>query len=102
MTIKSTILDITPTTIFQSSGTNVVTSLYFCNTNTGTLTFNLYLVPAAQIAGHTNIVYYTVQIAASDTYVIDTEKIMLDNGDTIQATTTIAGLIVATISSMGY
>jgi len=102
MAIISTTLDTTATTIYQSTGESVVTTLYFCNTSLATLTFNMYLVPAAGIADISNIVYYNVQIAPSDTYVVDTEKIMLGAGDKIQANTSIAGQIVSTISYMGY
>jgi len=102
MSILSTTLDTTATTIYQSSGENVVTTLYFCNTSIAALTFNMYLVPNGGTASQSNIVYYNVEIAPSDTYVVDLEKIMLDDGDKIQANTAIAGFIVSTISYMRY
>ena len=105
MAIKSTTLDSTATTVYQSRGNTIVTSLYFCNRNDlVSVTFDLYLVP--NLSGSTNIddhiVYKSVQIAPLDTYVIDTEKLMLDDADMIQATASGAGFIVATISYMEY
>lgn len=102
MAIISTTLDTTPTTVYQSSGDSIVTSLYFCNTSTASLSFNMHLVPSLGTAETGNLVYYNVQIAPSDTYVVDTEKLMLSDGDTIQASTSLAGFIVTTISYMGY
>jgi hypothetical protein len=101
MSIQSTVLDTTATTIYTSSGTSAVTVMYFCNTNPGALTFNIYAVPNGYSAGDTNIIYYAVQIAAQDTYVIDTERLLLDNGDSIVANCTIAGVIVSTVSYLG-
>jgi hypothetical protein len=115
MAIKNTVIDTTPTAIFTSGVTtasenNVVVSLYICNTSTGTVTFNLYLVPSGKIASplgidpvsaDSNIIYYAVQVAGSDTYVIDTERLMLEQGDSIVATSTQANSLVATVSYMG-
>lgn len=115
MAIKNTVLDTTPTAIFTSGVTtasenNVVVSLYICNVTMSTVTFNLYIVPAGKIAdpiginpvsADSNIIYYAVQVAGTDTYVIDTERLMLEHGDSIVATTSQANSLVATVSYMG-
>jgi hypothetical protein len=114
MSIKNAIIDTTPTTLFKSGFTtvnsdNVIISMYFCNASVGTVTFNLYVVPSgktadpinsAPLSSESNIVYYAVQVGASDTFVIDTERLMLNYGDSIVATASQANCIVATISFM--
>lgn len=101
MSIKSTTLDVTATNIYTSNGVSALTTVYFCNTSPGVLTFNVYAVPSGLSADQTNIMYYALQIAPSDTYVLDTEKLILDNGDSIVANATIGGSIVSTVSYVG-
>ena len=89
--------------IFTSTGTqgDAVTTMYFCNRDTDTRTFNLYLVPAGDVAGVNNIVYSNKVITAGDTYIIDWEKLVLSPGDMIQANSNVANAIVATVSTIG-
>jgi hypothetical protein len=97
MSIKSTVLDTSPTTIYSSGGSSAVTIIHFCNTAPGPATFNVYLVPTGGIADNTNIIYYSVQITASDTFVLDTERFLFDDGDQIVASANLPG-VVATVN----
>jgi hypothetical protein len=98
MAIKSTVLDMTATSVYTSVGRSAVTLVYFCNTSPGQLTFNMHLVPNGQIASDTNVVYYSIQIAASDTFVLETERIILENGDSIVAAASLPSSIVTTVN----
>ena len=93
----------TASSIFTSTGTqgDAVTTMYFCNRDTDTRTFNLYLVPAGGVAGVDNIVYSNKVITAGDTYIIDWEKLVLGPGDMIQANSNVGNAIVATVSTIG-
>jgi hypothetical protein len=66
---------------------------------------NVYLLPDdGSTAGPTenNKIYNTLSIASKDTYVIDTEKMILSTGDKIFIETPdSSGSIVATISTIG-
>ena len=75
--------------------------MYFCNRDTDTRTFNLYLVPNGGVAGVNNIAYSNKIITAGDTYIIDWEKLVLSPGDTIQANSNVGNAIVATVSTIG-
>ena len=103
MAITSTALDITATTIYTSSSTNgdAVTTMYFCNRDASTRTFNLYLVPAGGSANVNNIAYSNKTVTAGDTYIVDWEKLVLSTGDMIQATSNTANAIVASVSTIG-
>ena len=85
----------TAQSIFTSTGTqgDAVTTMYFCNRDTDTRTFSLWLVPSGDVAGVNNI--------AGDTYIIDWEKLVLSPGDTIRANSKVANAIVATVSTIG-
>ncbi len=89
--------------VLVSSGVNgvAVTTMYFCNTNGSPTTFTLHVVPSGFVANANNIVYKNKVVAASDTYIVDWEKLVLGPGDTIRANANIGGAIVATVSTIG-
>ena len=58
--------------------------------------------PGTTIPTENNKLYNTLTIKATDTYIVDTEKLILDTGDAIWIETPdSAGSIVATISTIG-
>lgn len=103
MAITSKALDVTATTIYTSSGTDgdAVTTMYFCNRDSTTRTFSLYLVPSGGSANVNNIAYSNKTLTAGDTYIVDWEKLVLSTGDMIQATSNTANAIVASVSTIG-
>ena len=103
MAITSNALDTTTGNIFVSTSTNgdAITTMYFCNRDSSTRTFNLYLVPAGGSANVNNIAYSNKTVTAGDTYIIDWEKLVLSTGDMIQATSNVANAIVASVSTIG-
>ena len=103
MAITSTALTTTAGNIFVSTSTNgdAVTTMYFCNRDSATRTFSLHLVPAGGSANVNNIAYSNKTVTAGDTYIIDWEKLVLSNGDMIQAVSNTANAIVASVSTIG-
>jgi len=100
MAISNTVLTTTPTAIYTSSGSTVVNLLYFCNTSGSTKTVNLYLVPSAVGAAYANNqVYSNYAITSSDTLVVSTEKIILNNGDAVYAN---ANANTSVTTTVGY
>jgi hypothetical protein len=85
MAVSNTVLTTSPSAVYTSSGNTVVTLLYFCNTSGGTRTVNVYVVPSGGSATSSTQIYKNVSITASDTLIIDSEKIILENGDKIFA-----------------
>ena len=80
---------------------NAITTMYFCNRDSSSRTFNLYVVPAGFEANSNNIVYYNKSITSGDTYIVDWEKLVLETGATIRANAGAGNAIVATMSSIG-
>jgi hypothetical protein len=99
MSLVNTNVTSTIANVYVSSGNNVVSVAYFCNINASTITFNLYAVPSGSTATTATQIYRSVQIAANDTFVVDMEKLVLANGDTLQANA--SSNITATISYVG-
>jgi hypothetical protein len=84
-----------------SVGGQAVTTMYFCNTNTAATAFTLHVVPAGFTANANNIVYKNKLITSGDTYIVDWEKLILAQGDTIRANANVGNSIVATVSTIG-
>lgn len=102
MAISNTVLTTVISNVYVSSGNTVVSVIYFCNTDSTAKTFNLYAVPSgtASINGDVQI-YANVQIQSKDTFVVDMEKIVLANGDTLRANASANSAITTTVSYVG-
>jgi len=102
MAISNTVLNTNDGNIYVSSGSSAITAIYLCNAGgTGTQTVNIYAVPSGSTAGATTYIYQNLSITDGDTYVIDTEKLILDDGDHLVANCSANVSVVATISSIG-
>jgi hypothetical protein len=98
MSIANTTLTTVATPIYTSSGSSATTVLYFHNTDGSSQSFNLYVVPNGQSVDTVHRVYGTKPVASQDTYIIDMEKLLLDNGDQLYANASANSAIVTTIS----
>ena len=86
MSLQSTAITTTLADIYVSTGNTCVTTVYIANYSTSSnVTFNLYAVANAGSASNTNKIYSNVTVFAGDTYIIDSERLLLDNGDMIKA-----------------
>jgi len=90
---------------FKASADTAVTTIHLCNITSSDATVNVYLLPDdGSSAGPTenNKLYNNLLIQAEDSYIIDTEKLILSSGDKIFVETPdSAASIVATISTIG-
>ena len=91
--------------VFQASEDTAVTTIHLCNITSEDATVNIYILKSD---GSTTVptenmkIYNSLTIEAQDTYVIDTEKMILSTNDKIFVETPdSSGLIVATISTIG-
>lgn len=103
MAIVSNVITTGGNIIHRSSGSTAITVLYLCNRSTTAAEVNVHVVANGSSASGSNIIYNALPIKGQDTYVVDTEKLLLDNGDAIVATTNAGGSgnIVATCSYTG-
>jgi hypothetical protein len=85
MALTSKVLAIEAQSVFTSQGNNAITTMYVCNTSNVAAQFNMYAVPSGETADDTRLMYYQVPLAARDTYVIDSEKLVLGPGDAVYA-----------------
>lgn len=102
MAILNTVLTTNPANIYVSSGNNVVSIMYFCNTGEDAKNINVYALPNGVSTADANVqIYKDVQIASKDTLVVDMEKLVLANGDVIQASASGNLSVTATVSYLG-
>lgn len=86
MSIENTTLTGTPTAIFTSvGGSNAVVSTYFCNPTAADIEFSVYAVPVGASADDTTVIYHNINATTTDTYVLDTEKLLLSPGEALFA-----------------
>lgn len=102
MAITNTTLGTSASSIYTSSGTSVIVSAFFCNTDSSDRTINVYLVASGDSASNTdNIILKEISIPAGDTYIMNNERVTLGDGDSIQALASTGSVIVSTVSYAG-
>jgi hypothetical protein len=102
MAITNTRLtDTNLTRVFQAVGQQIVSVVYLCNTSVGNVSVDVHCINSDDsTAGSVdNIIYSDLQIQANDTYVMSTEKLILDNGDELEVAASVAEAITVTVSS---
>ena len=91
--------------MFTATADTAVTTIHLCNISTTDAVINLYVLPndgSTTTPTANNKLYNQLTIQTTDTYVIDTEKLILANGDKIFIELPDStGQIIATISTIG-
>ena len=87
MTIATANVTSTASNVYVSNGNTAITWLSITNYSAGNITANLFLVPSGDTASNLNVVLANLEIAVGDTYQLYAagEKILLSNGDSVQA-----------------
>lgn len=98
MALAQATLTTSYTTLYTSSGDSAVTTIHLCNTSGSAVAFDLCFVPSGGTASDTNIAYKSVTLNGTDTYIIDTEKLVLSNGDFIAAKDDTGSVTTVTLS----
>jgi hypothetical protein len=94
--------------VYTSTGNNAVTTIIVCNTGTPNLTdetvnasnLTIYMVPNGQPAGDGTTVVKNLTVPAGETVFFSDEKVILGNGDSVQAEASAGNLLTVTISTL--
>jgi WD40 repeat protein len=97
---NATIASTTTTVLFSSSGNNAITTIIFCNTGGADGTLSVYAVASGNVIGTSTTILSSLSLPSLETFTLDTEKLVLANGDVIYAQATV-NTIGATVSSVG-
>lgn len=89
------------TRVFQAVGQQIVSVMYLCNHSNSAVTVNVHCINSddSTAGSEDNIIYSQLEIEAHDTYVLSTEKLILDNSDELEVQATVAGSVTVTVSS---
>jgi hypothetical protein len=90
----------TAAAVYTSSGNTAVTFLSICNYSAGNITANVYAVPNGGSPGNLNAVLSAIEIASKDTYQLyaGNEKLVLGNGDSLQANANVDNAVTTVTS----
>jgi hypothetical protein len=92
----------TASAAFTASADTAVTVIYITNKSSSDGNVNIYVVPSGSSVSENFKIYNNLLIPAEDTYVLDTEKMILENGDEIYIEAPdSAAQFNATISTIG-
>lgn len=101
MAINNAALTTTASSIYTSTNNSAIVTIHLCNYSDSTQTVNVFIVPSGTIANTTNMIYSNLQIAPTNTYIINSEKFILSDGDSIRANCNAAGTVSVTVSYIG-
>jgi hypothetical protein len=101
MSIAQQTITISGETLYTSSGGSAITAMFFMNNHNSTVVIQLHVVKNGDTISTNNKIIKDLSIAAGDTYIIDTEKLLLDNGDSIRATADVDSVVNVTTSYIG-
>lgn len=97
MSITNTKINTALKSIYTSVGDNAVVVAYFCNTSEQSVDFSVHAVSQGNIASSDNLIYSNVNLTSNDTYVMDNEKLILGDGESLWAVATEDDTVVVTI-----
>lgn len=88
--------------VFTAAGQQAITVMYICNTTGADAEVTLYCMDSAVslTPSANNTIYSNLTVTANDTYVISTEKLILDNGDVLAAEANVGNAVTVTVSSI--
>ena len=88
--------------IYTSTGNTAITTAYLCNRTATPVTVNVFVATSGTFASQaTNMIYSNLIVAGNDTYVMEAERLLLNNGDFIAANGSVNNSVVATVSYTG-
>lgn len=90
------------TIVFQAplNEEHAITTMFFCNQSVTDAVLDLHIVPGPSPFSDNSQVMKSLPLPATETFVFDAEKLILQDGDRIYATVDIPSAVVATISSV--
>ena len=101
MAIQNANVTTVATSVYTSTGNSATTTVHFCNYSAGAVTANVWVVQNGFTANNINMIYSNIAITGTNTVVIDTEKLILGNGDAVYANASANLSVGATVSYIG-
>jgi hypothetical protein len=102
MSITNTLIQSGNTTaIYTAPNDAAITTIIFCNTDSNIFDyFTVYAVPNGSVVGPSTTILFEIPIAPTETFTMDTEKLILSTGDALYAQSVYSNSIAATVSAV--
>lgn len=104
MAIKSSLVTSAGVTITDTISTGqevAITTLFFCNYSASDVVLTgIHLVKNGDSVTNTNKILHNLSIPAGETFTFDTEKVILQAGDTVYAVADVDSRLSVTVSSL--
>jgi hypothetical protein len=86
--------------VYVSGGNTAITFMSFCNYSSSNVVANVWVVPSGNSAANTTAVLSSLPLTTLDTYqfYVGGEKLLLANGDTVQANCSSNNAITTVVS----
>jgi hypothetical protein len=100
MAIQTVNVSNSATTVYTSTNNTAITYLALTNATAAAVEVDINIIPSGDSLGNINLVAKTLVIAATDSYQLYAggEKLLLENGDTVQVTANAASGVNAVTS----
>ena len=92
-----------PVQVYESQGQNAITSMMFCNTTTNqTVNIDIYIVSDSSglAPGPQTQILKAIPIPPEETFVMDSEKFILEDLDGVYVRADVANAVTVTVSSV--
>lgn len=98
MSVQNTALTTVALAVYTSTGNSVVSTMHIPNYTATPITCNVWVVANGGTPSFTNIIYGNVTITGYNTLVVDREKFVLANGDSLYANVSLISSASSTIT----
>lgn len=100
MTIQVGNVTSSASAVYTSTGNTAITFLSLCNYSAGNVAANVFVVPNGGSPSNNNVIISNINITTGDTYQLyaGAEKLLLNNGDSVQVDANANNAITAVTS----
>ena len=101
MAIVNTQIQTIPTRIFLAAGQTAITTMMFCNVTTATTSeVSVFAVPLGGNPGETTQILNNISLPPGESFALDKERFVIEEGDAFYAQATGNNLVTATVSAV--
>jgi hypothetical protein len=101
MSIAQGTISSSGTTVYTSTNATAITAVFLMNDHSGTVVLDVHVVKSGDSAAASNKIIKSLSINAADSYVLDTEKLLFDNGDALYVIADVDAVVHTTVSYIG-
>jgi hypothetical protein len=87
-----------PGKVFEAPSQCAVTTMMFCNVGALNTNISVWMVPAGQALSNSMQILNAINMPAAETFSVDTERFILEQGDSVWVQAQDSNVVAATVS----